>query len=535
MEFLKSKFKECQESHQLCRQRFDLKKRWYPSRLLEIGSNDTIYLRRRDELEFATEPYFTLSHRWGSLTPTQLRSETEASLRTGTTLNNLPKTFRDAITVTRQFSVPYIWIDSMCIFQDDVQEWSREAAAMCDIYSRALCNIAATEAIDGSSGLFFERDPTAECPFWVDANMKLDRIGSEKISSVIGMFELFPIDHYVWFLEDGPLNKRAWVMQERFLSTRVMHFSAYKVFWECLENISSEIFPDAIPQQARPQWFQDSQWLKRMFFQSPRTDGWETDGLGTDLFDSWQVFAKAYSSCDLSEESDKLVAINGIRQILSKSTGNQLVCGLWLGRLVQELCWARYTSVYRPMVRSGAASPQKWRAPTWSWASTNVEIHPSNMRLHHRCPNLQYRVTIEGISAQTVESGQLKHASLTLRGKLLLASFVQEKQAEIYSSTEFICGSSAIAGRLFSDVSFRYIPDEPETHFGRHEGLVCLSMFSCRCASKTARSRDEKPAPPTELRFLEALALRPHGAEKDTYERVVISTSRTKRTMNKAL
>ncbi|KAE9377509.1 hypothetical protein N431DRAFT_434738 [Stipitochalara longipes BDJ] len=112
-----------------------------------------MYLRNRGEL--SSEPYLTLSHCWGGMEPIQLTAENEVSLRAGVSIDYLPKTFRDAIYITKRFSVSYLWIDSLCIFQDDLKDWHKEAAAMCDVYSNAICNIAAARASNGSVGLFF--------------------------------------------------------------------------------------------------------------------------------------------------------------------------------------------------------------------------------------------------------------------------------------------------------------------------------------------------------------------------------------------
>jgi hypothetical protein len=470
-----------------------------------------VYLRNRDEL--TSQPYFTLSHCWGNLKPIQLTAETEASLRAGISISSLPKTFRDAIFITSNFSVPYLWVDSICIFQDDLKNWHREATAMCDVYSYALCNIAATGASDGSVGLFFERDLTACCPFWVCTNWRLQDIVTENPLYPARIYELFPSDQWTFDLEWGPLNQRAWVMQERFLSTRVMHFSGSQLFWECLENTSSEVFPNAIPLSAQPDWYYDSQWLKRIFFQTQRDDQWQDR-----LYTSWQVYIKAYSYCGLSKESDKLVAINGVGQLLSKSTGDKLIGGLWQGRLIQELCWRRDSDIIGKKNTYEGFYPQRWRAPTWSWASTNVEMHPSSMRHHTSCPNLQNKVTIESTDFDEFSSSQLKHASLTLRGKLLYATFViRGPPFNLQHTGEMICGSSSITGEIHSDLSFALILDNPATRLPYRENLVCIAMFACRCTNPSNRYSN-----PT--RYLEALALRPHDARKDQYERVGVVT-----------
>lgn len=119
---LKSKLRECQDTHQVCRQRSESGGWWLPSRLLDLGdgTSNTIYLRTRDEVH--SELYVTLSHCWGDIQPTQLTAKTEASLRAGISVEVLHKTFRDAIMITREFSIRYLWIDSLCIFQDDMRD-----------------------------------------------------------------------------------------------------------------------------------------------------------------------------------------------------------------------------------------------------------------------------------------------------------------------------------------------------------------------------------------------------------------------------
>jgi Heterokaryon incompatibility protein (HET) len=69
----------------------------------------------------------------------------------------LPKTFQDALEVTRYFGVRYLWIDSLCILQDSQDDWRRESALTGQIYQDSYCNIAAMTAQDPTEGLFFHR------------------------------------------------------------------------------------------------------------------------------------------------------------------------------------------------------------------------------------------------------------------------------------------------------------------------------------------------------------------------------------------
>jgi hypothetical protein len=76
-------------------------------------------------------------------------------------------------------------------------------------------------------------------------------------------------------------------------------------------------------------------------------------------------FVRAYSKSGLSQESDKLVAINGVQQMLSKVTGDIFIGGIWRNRLIRELCWIRNTMQGEQNL-FGVFYLQSWRAPTWS-------------------------------------------------------------------------------------------------------------------------------------------------------------------------
>jgi len=96
---------------------------------------------------------------WGSAIFLRLTVEPAKDLKAGISIEQLPKTFHEAVSVAKWFSVPYIWIDSLCIMQDSLDDWNCEASLMSLVYQNSLCNIAATGALDSTEGLFFDRDP----------------------------------------------------------------------------------------------------------------------------------------------------------------------------------------------------------------------------------------------------------------------------------------------------------------------------------------------------------------------------------------
>ena len=145
-------------------------------------------------------------------------------LRNNIPVEDLPRTFRDAVGVTESLGLSHIWIDSLCIFQDHLEDWENEAASMRDVYSNALFNLAATSAKDGSAGLFSERLPTAEGPFWVATDCIVAGFPHRTNISGLdhhfrGLCQVIAVDHWEHEVDKGFLNRRAWVMQERFLST----------------------------------------------------------------------------------------------------------------------------------------------------------------------------------------------------------------------------------------------------------------------------------------------------------------------------
>jgi hypothetical protein len=128
-----------------------IEKMFLPTRLIFIGDS---LPRLMQAIEIKGCPKCaTLSHCWGKLKSLVLRQDNVETFATRIPQEALPQSFKDAIEVARSLDIDYLWIDSLCIIQNnDSDDWAKEAAQMSSIYGGSYLNIAATSAVDGSKG-----------------------------------------------------------------------------------------------------------------------------------------------------------------------------------------------------------------------------------------------------------------------------------------------------------------------------------------------------------------------------------------------
>jgi hypothetical protein len=142
---------------------------------------------------------------------------------------DLALTFRDAITVTRELGQRYLWIDSLCIIQDDHRDWETESKKMEAVFQHAYYTIAATSAEDSTKG--FLNRPEEKYSQYVMVPESSD--GKVYICTSIE-------DDFDGDVTKGVLNTRAWVLQERALSRRTIHFTKRQTYWECGGGVRCE-------------------------------------------------------------------------------------------------------------------------------------------------------------------------------------------------------------------------------------------------------------------------------------------------------
>ncbi|KAK9794416.1 hypothetical protein SCARD494_05486 [Seiridium cardinale] len=196
----------------------------------DVGSTLNPRLRLVETRTSLKEKYIAPSHCWGKLREDQKFCAEKANMvqiKHHIDYTRLPKTFKDAVRCTRELGVQYLWIDSICIVQDDKKDWQAESQKMETVFSSAYCTIAASSSQSSIDGIFkADRKPRA-C---------VTHVSPENTT----LYLCNTIDNFQEDVEQSILNTRGWVFQERALSRRTIHFTSTQVYWECGRGVCCE-------------------------------------------------------------------------------------------------------------------------------------------------------------------------------------------------------------------------------------------------------------------------------------------------------
>lgn len=327
-----------------------------PKRVLDLMVRDedvVLYESTGQEAQ-----YMCLSHCWGNSRAIMTTNANIEEHKHGIPFEMLPRTFRDAVLFCRKLKIRYLWIDSLCIIQDNEADWQQESALMAQIYRHSYLTLAATASHNDEEGLFYKASQAFV-------------FGMLQDGMPYQMHARPAIKHF----DDAqfPLFSRAWVFQERMLASRVLHFGKQELWWECMESNHCECGGINSGERLGSG---EAKYQSKITHQRIIS----TSSLAY-LTLRWHDIIEEYSELNLTKSRDKLTALSGIasqmyfiresRQIKQRrvhhSGDRRYLAGLWSDTIVTDLLWFRKDHTQTNF-------PDKWRAPSWSWAALDGPV-----------------------------------------------------------------------------------------------------------------------------------------------------------------
>ncbi|KAF7508419.1 hypothetical protein GJ744_009272 [Endocarpon pusillum] len=347
--YFAGKIENCIENHNTCGKPGG---EILPTRLLDIGTGDgdVVKLVESDKLGGGGRKYATVSHRW-----CQDRSEMFMTLLDnvkdryqGIDVEEMPQVLRDAIQVTRALGLQYLWMDNVCLIQDDYDNKEKEMLKMGDYYANAHFAIAASSSANSTKSFLETRNgyyAHQRFSFGRDAAVHVRLSGVE-----------------------GHLSKRGWTWQESALSVRILNFAPSELVWECREKVESEC--------------------------GYELQGFPSLGLAIQYQDVekpplalWQDLVQSYSARYLGYFNDCLPAISGLAKKVHERTRSTYFAGIWEEELVPSLLWEATRDPMEPLpkvphpIHPDTKKLMKCKTPSWSWASIQGWVRTSDARM----------------------------------------------------------------------------------------------------------------------------------------------------------
>ncbi|KAF7504687.1 hypothetical protein GJ744_001968 [Endocarpon pusillum] len=323
---LETKIIECHEEHAQCRHKVQ---RVLPQEFRVID------ITRRRIVETIDVPFVALSYVWGIDTRSPLLIATRATISAmkedgGLPTLEMPRTIEDAMTISTQLGERYLWVDRLCIIQDDPKDKKNQIEAMSDVYTSARLVLIAAYGNNMDFGI-----PGISCPRPV-VQHHVD-ISSIRVTNVIREPEDDPLA--LW-------HTRGWTYQEAVLARRRLFFTNVRAYFECGQ---STCYEDAYNRETAPHKFTSYKILMKE---------------DSSLFEAFARHLENYSSRSFSYQLDVYNAITGITKALYERNG-VFINGLPKVDFDRALRWFGYpgnTSLCR-------LENEEISCPTWSWSA----------------------------------------------------------------------------------------------------------------------------------------------------------------------
>lgn len=408
---------DCLASHQQCKEHSILvgsqDEAYLPGRVIDTASGEDAVVRLIDFKDAESKDYITLSHCWGRdpaamLTTTE---ETYEQRRAGIPVSSLPPSFRDAIRLTRLLGYRYVWIDAICIIQGSPADFAVEGSKMGSIYGNSICCIVATAASSCVDGFSAQRNIEPCTLHW--NTTEFERRVTPELGTSYAV-TIFPrTGMQVNAGVRGPVDTRAWTLQERLLSPRILDFTKNEIYWQCRKYNSCE--------------------SGDTYVTPPNAFDTLVDGSpsGREPYNIWYEWVRQVSQRNLTVDSDKLPSMGGLARVIAKRNGDEYAAGLWkkdmLFGLVSWKCDFE-ENLFDPEANyqgaRGRSMSSRYRAPTWSWASVDGPLQMLDRREYPVLDETENAV-IESIDVLNIgvdEMGQVDSGKIEITGRMIVVT-----------------------------------------------------------------------------------------------------------------
>ncbi|KAF1830837.1 HET-domain-containing protein [Decorospora gaudefroyi] len=359
---IRSWLSECQTHHPDCQ------KTLKPStplaaRILAVEEagpeNFVIKLVSTEKINLHQEPYLVLSHVWGGIEiPCKTTSENISQYQnTGIDFHALPLTFQDAVRITIAIGFSYLWIDSLCIIQNSGPDWQCESAKMSAIFRAGTLTLSATTARNSQEGCGLQ---TAS--FERVTRFKGTQEGLSFAARQVDAYGRTGMQLLGEQMASAPVNERAWILQEKLLSRRILHATHLQFVWQCCMVTESE---DGNVYHEKGSSLTTG-W-KLLHSHLPRDRGDAScrprDAYAKDW--RWWEWVQDYNRRTLKVPSDHYVAFAGAVRLWHEVTNDDPVVGLWRRYLTLHLSW----DAFRRHKCDVLLPTPGTRRPSWTWMS----------------------------------------------------------------------------------------------------------------------------------------------------------------------
>jgi hypothetical protein len=395
--------------------------------------------------------YLVLSYVWGGDQPQMTTDEKYCQSKT-VNYDMMPKTIQDAIKVTQKLGYAHLWVDSMCIIQDNDEDKALEIMRMTQVYSNAAFTIAAACADSVFDGFLKPREARYLHFFELPCKNRYGKIGKFMFSD---KNQKGPM------LAGEKLHSRGWVMQERLLSKHTLQYGVKQVKWLCECNGGTHRATDGW----RPVTSSDDSTYK---LDDP-----------TAFPSNWETIVNEYTRRNLSVPTDRLLAISGIAQRLGDIIKDKYYCGIWNRQFPFGLLWAS-TEQKIP------TPPDVYQGPSWSWAGINGSIRPvwNEKSSTKSTKHLQVLKVSVDLAQEGAKYGAVRKAVLEARAPLLIAWWISDSPLT-YEGMRSARQGFSIPGRLREDVNAADVIDKDPSLCGSDGLTIYLALVCSRIENGT--------------------------------------------------